>query len=84
MHNEYDIILEFINSNTDRRNQMDTEPRKFWMITGDGNSPKVRHYNLKEARMEAERLASANPGTEFFVLQSTEMVQHAGIIHHKF
>lgn len=62
-----------------------TAPQKFWMITGDGNSPKMRHYNMQDAQNEATRLARANPGIEFFVLQSVEMVeQPAGLTRHRF
>lgn len=49
------------------------KPRKFWMITGDRNTPKVRHYDLQKAQKEAERLAQEHPGTEFFILSSVEM-----------
>jgi len=45
---------------------------KFWMIVGDGNNPRVRHYNHEMAVKEANRLALAYPGTEFFVLEATE------------
>ena len=61
------------------------EPRKFWMITGDGNAPKVRHYNKREAVAESERLAKAYPGVEFFVLETVEMMtQPTGFVRHKF
>jgi len=62
-----------------------TEPRKFWMITGEGNAPKVRHYNRKEAVTEAERLAKAYPGVEFFVMETVEMMtQPIAFVRHKF
>ena len=58
-----------------------TQTRKFWMITGDGNSPKVRHTNRQEAVREAERLAKSNPGIEFFVLESVEFItQPTGVV----
>ena len=61
------------------------EPKKFWMITGDGNAPKVRHYNMGEAQKEANRLAVAYPGTEFFIMETVEMVkQPNGIVRHRF
>ncbi len=62
-----------------------TQTRKFWMITGDRNSPKVRHTDRQSAVCEAERLAKSNPGIEFFVLESVELVtQPTGIIRHRF
>ena len=61
------------------------EPRKFWMITGGGNAPKFRHYDRKVAVSEAERLAKAHPGVEFFVMEAVEMVtQPIGFVRHKF
>lgn len=63
----------------------DTEPKKFWMITGDGNAPKVRHYNRQDAANEASRLAKTNPGKEFFVMETTEMfIQPSGVVRHRF
>ena len=63
----------------------DTEPKKFWMITGDGNAPKVRHYNRQDAVNEASRLAKSNPGKEFFVMETTEMfTQPSGVVRHRF
>ncbi len=62
-----------------------TSPQKFWLITGDGNAPKVRHYSKREAVAEAERLAKAHPGIEFFVMESVEMLtQPTGFVRHKF
>jgi hypothetical protein len=58
----------------DMREKEENMTRKFWMITGDGNSPKVRHITYRDAVLEAERLAKANPGIEFFVLESVELV----------
>lgn len=63
----------------------DTEPKKFWMITGDGNAPKVRHANRQDAVNEATRLAKANPGKEFFVMETVEMLtQPSGVVRHRF
>lgn len=45
---------------------------KFWMIVGDGNNPRVRHYTHKTAIEEANRLALAYPGIEFFILEAIE------------
>ena len=62
-----------------------TEPKKFWMITGDGNAPKVRHANRQDAVNEATRLAKANPGKEFFVMETVEMLtQPSGVVRHRF
>jgi len=90
MNSEYEIMMELFSKHEKygifetSSKEMNNKPRKFWMITGDGNSPKIRHYNLQDARTEVERLASANPGMEFYILQSVEMVQHTGITRHKF
>lgn len=65
-------------------NKMENNTKKFWMITGDGNSPKVRHANRQEAVREAERLAKSNPGTQFFVLEAVEMLtQPTGFVRQK-
>ena len=67
-----------------RGDTMTTNTKKFWMITGDGNSPKVRHTNRQDAVREAERLAKTNPGTEFFVLEAVEMLtQPTGFVRQK-
>lgn len=63
----------------------DTGPKKFWMITGDGNAPKVRHFNRQDAVNEASRLAKSNPGKEFFVMETVEMLtQPSGVVRHRF
>jgi hypothetical protein len=46
--------------------------KKFWMIVGDGNTPKVRHTNMQDARNEMERLAKNNPGVTFYLLSAVE------------
>jgi hypothetical protein len=57
---------------------------KFWMVVGDGNSPKVRHESYQSASKEASRLASANPGTTFYVLETVEsLVQPSGVVKTK-
>jgi len=53
--------------------EMNTKSNKFWMITGDGNAPKVRQTSLGAAQQEAERLARRYPGQEFFVLEAVEV-----------
>ncbi len=46
---------------------------QFWMIhaTG-GGAPSVRHPSAAIAEREAERLARANPGQEFVVLEARQ------------
>lgn len=76
------IINEIRNGEQEMAN---TEPKKFWMITGDGNAPKVRHINRQDAVNEASRLAKANPGKEFFVMETVEMLtQPSGVVRHHF
>lgn len=78
----YDIISEIKNEENKMNN---TEPKKFWMITGDGNAPKVRHANRQDAVNEATRLAKANPDKEFFVMETVEMLtQPSGVVRHRF
>ncbi len=48
---------------------MDFQPRKFWMVSGDGPS-RLRHPDRLSAEVEAQRLARANPGTPFFVMEA--------------
>lgn len=45
------------------------EPRKFWMVSGDGPS-RFRHGTQEEAEEEAQRLARSSPGTPFFVMEA--------------
>lgn len=73
-------------SNRKQEKEMSSaEPKKFWMITGDGNAPKVRHVNRQDAVKEATRLAKANPGKEFFVMETVEMLtQPSGVVRHRF
>jgi hypothetical protein len=68
-----DQQLRMYTQKTNKQTDM-AHARKFWMITGDGNSPRVRHSNRQDAVREAERLAKSNPGTEFFVLEAVEML----------
>jgi hypothetical protein len=49
--------------------------KKFWMITGDGNQPRVRHANKKQAVDEAKRLAKNNPGVEFYILETVKLIE---------
>jgi hypothetical protein len=80
---DYYYISKYFRKEQDKMTTM--EPRKFWMITGDGNAPKVRHFNRKEAVTEAERLARAYPGVEFFIMETVEMMtQPTSFVRHKF
>jgi hypothetical protein len=80
---DYHCIKEHFGNIREKEKDM-TQTRKFWMITGDGNSPKVRHTNRQDAVREAERLAKSNPGIEFFVLESVELItQPTGVVRQK-
>lgn len=46
---------------------------KFYMVVGSGNQPKIRHPDKVTAANEAERLAKANPGSEFYVLEAVSV-----------
>ncbi len=49
---------------------------KFWMVWNDnGGMPRHKHDSLKSAGLEAERLAMANMGQRFFVLEALETVK---------
>lgn len=82
----YDILREYLVTDENMEKKMNqTEPKKFWMIVGNGNTPKVRHYNMQDAQTEAARLAKSNPGIEFFIMQTVEMIeQPTGVIRHRF
>jgi len=50
--------------------------KKFWMIWNPGKRvPAVQHPGETNARSEAARLARANPGQTFVVLESIADVQ---------
>lgn len=44
-------------------------PTKFWMVKGDGPTSCIHRYQV-DAEVEACRLAVANPGKLFFVLEA--------------
>jgi len=46
---------------------------KFWMVwRTDSSASTVQHESLQRAEIEAERLARANPGKRFVVLESVK------------
>lgn len=48
---------------------MDQQPDQFWLVWNPaGSNPGYRHESRSGALAEAERLASMNPGSEFYVL----------------
>lgn len=52
----------------------------FWMVwCPTGNAPTVKHPNFQTAKQEAERLARANPGRKFHVLESKGMCAFATV-----
>lgn len=46
--------------------------KKVWLVwSRSGHTPpRYEHFSFESAKMEAERLASINPGTKFFVLET--------------
>lgn len=54
----------------------------FYMVWNEvGSSPRVRHDNLDDAKKEASRLASAQPGVRFFVLQAIGQCQSVNTVY---
>lgn len=48
----------------------------FWAVWGiEFGPPTYRHASLESATLEAERLAKANPGSPFVILQSLVAVE---------
>lgn len=49
---------------------------RFWMVLNDnssiayGHGPTFRHSSRDDADLEAQRLATKNPGVKFFVLET--------------
>lgn len=55
-------------------------PAAFWMVwSPQGDSPKMRHKTREAADAEAERLARANGGRQFYVLQATTMYEASAV-----
>ncbi len=53
-------------------NGMAVPLKQFWMVYNpQGRHPTVQHGTEREAILEADRLALANPGQEFYILEST-------------
>lgn len=76
---------QYLKQDQIKENKMNApQPKKFWMITGSGNMPKIRHADMQAAQAEATRLARANPGTEFFILEATEVFhQPLGVVRNR-
>ncbi|PJN96848.1 hypothetical protein CNY89_00115, partial [Amaricoccus sp. HAR-UPW-R2A-40] len=53
---------------------MSREPEAFWMVKGPGPAS-MRHDTRGSAEREAERLARANPGQSFYVLQAVALIR---------
>lgn len=51
---------------------------KFWMVLGNG-VPTHRHQSRQSAETEAARLARANPGVAFTVLESLSTVMKTDV-----
>lgn len=45
-----------------------------------GRIPLVKHATVVEAHQEAERLATANPGHEFFILKATHVSRMPAVL----
>jgi hypothetical protein len=60
---------------TQRRLKMND--KSFYVVWNPGDRcPLVRHTDLDAARTEAKRLATLNPGVEFFILRAVEGVEY--------
>ena len=46
----------------------------FWMVKGDGPAS-IHHFTEESAAQEAQRLAKANPGKTFVVMQARRAFQ---------
>lgn len=56
------------------------EGSAFWMVwSPQGNPPRYQHPNADAAKAEAERLARANPGQEFFVLEAVSVSKRVDV-----
>ncbi|WP_298967708.1 DUF2188 domain-containing protein [uncultured Methylobacterium sp.] len=54
---------------------MSDEQKPFWMVYGENKgAPTFRHATKVEAIREATRLARSNPGTAYFVLEPTTII----------
>lgn len=54
---------------------MTTDYQPFWVVWNPaGRTPTFKHYDQAEAVREAERLATANPGQKFIVLESKTLI----------
>jgi hypothetical protein len=54
---------------------------QFWVVWQPNNgSPRVRHDSQHSAQLEAERLARANPGLSFYVLQGVSVTAKTDVV----
>lgn len=55
--------------------------KPFWMVYGMGQGgPTYRHHSLESAKTEATRLARANPGVQFFILETIGTVEKVDVV----
>lgn len=47
---------------------------------GSNSAPKIKHNSEYEARMEAERLAAANPGQQFYVVKAVTVSETPKVV----
>ena len=54
----------------------------FWVVWADGGgAPTVKHETIERAKAESIRLARANPGQRFIVLQAVGACEKNDVIH---
>lgn len=57
----------------------------FWLVWNEqGHSPTFKHTSPVTAKMEAERLATQNPGQSFHVLQVTGTARYNAVNWHEY
>lgn len=60
---------------------MDEHPSDFWLVWNPmGGNPAYRHLGSASATVEAERLASLNPGQEFYVLHAISVSRRPKLV----
>ena len=54
---------------------------KFWLVWREqGGAPKFKHHSHEAACCEAERLARANPGQRFYVMERVSSCIKADVV----